>query len=211
MPLLEDVKKFAEKVTGIGRPKAKDVRALLRARKANLHAFRDDGETPNNPTLPLIHYRSPVELDEAYDPAAIFEELFAANGWTGAWRDGVYDFLHFHTRTHEVLGIARGHAGIQFGGKRGRVIAVRAGDVIVVPAGTGHRRKCASRDLLVVGAYPKNGGSYDEPKPEDVEPETARADIKKVPLPPRDPVFGGHGGVRTIWAARWKSRAGMRS
>jgi uncharacterized protein YjlB len=157
--VFEDVKKLAEKVTGIGRPKAKDVRALLRARKANLHAFRDDGETPNNPTLPLIHYRSPVELDEAYDPAAIFEELFAANGWTGAWRDGVYDFLHFHTRTHEVLGIARGHAGIQFGGKRGRVIAVRAGDVIVVPAGTGHRRKSASRDLLVVGAYPKNGAA----------------------------------------------------
>jgi uncharacterized protein YjlB len=211
MPLLEDVKKLAEKATGIARPKATDLNALVRMRKPNLYSFRDDGETPNNPTFPLIHYRSPVQLDEAYDPAAIFEELFAANGWTGAWRDGIYDFNHFHTQTHEVLGIARGHARVQFGGKRGRVIDVRAGDVIVLPAGTGHRRKSASRDLLVVGAYPKNGGDYDEPKPDDVDPKKARAGIKKVPLPARDPVFGSNGGVRTIWPSRRKSRAGARS
>ena len=211
MPILEDVKKLAEKATGIARPKAKDVGELVQPRKANLHAFKDDGETPNNPTFPLIHYRSPVHLDDAYDPAVIFEELFASNGWTDAWRDGIYDFLHFHTRTHEVLGIARGHARVQFGGKRGRIIDLRAGDVIVLPAGTAHCRKSASHDLLVVGAYPKNGGSYDEPKPEDIDPEKARADIKKVKLPARDPVFGSKGGVRTIWPARRKSSAAEHS
>jgi uncharacterized protein YjlB len=211
MPILEDVKKFAEKATGIARPKAKDMDALVRLRKPNLHVFKDDGETPNNPTFPLIHYRSPVQLDEAYDPAAIFEELFASNGWNGSWRDGVYDFNHFHTRTHEVLGVARGDVRVRFGGARGRIVALKAGDVVVLPAGTGHRRISASRDLLVVGAYPDNGGKYDEPKADDVEIERARVDIRKVKLPKRDPVFGSNGGVRTIWPSRRKSRAAVRS
>lgn len=32
-----------------------------------------------------------------------FEMRFAENGWTGAWRDGVFDYHHFHVTTHEVL------------------------------------------------------------------------------------------------------------
>jgi len=193
MPILEDAKKTLEKLTGLGRPATEEIFGLVRQRKANFHRFKDDGKTPNNPALPLIHYRSPVALLASYDPAAIFEVLFASNGWTGSWRDGVYDFLHFHTRTHEVLGIARGSARVQFGGTKGRIIDLKAGDVIVVPAGTGHRRKGASRDLLVVGAYPENGGKYDEPKSDEIDGQEARAAIGKVPLPARDPVYGSDG------------------
>jgi hypothetical protein len=46
--------------------------------------------------------RSPVDLRGAFDPAAIFEGLFASHGWKDSWLDGVYDFLHFHTHRHEV-------------------------------------------------------------------------------------------------------------
>ena len=77
--------------------------------------FADDGETPNNPVLPLVLYRGAVDVSGA-DPAAAFEKAFAAHGWVDGWRNGIFDFLHFHTRTHEVLGIARGHARVQFGG-----------------------------------------------------------------------------------------------
>jgi uncharacterized protein YjlB len=76
-----------------------------------------------------------------------------------------YDFLHFHTRLHEVLGIARGRARVQFGGDKGRTPGVKAGGVIVLPAGTGHRRLSAGGDLLVVGACPASSGQYDEPTP----------------------------------------------
>src|ERR1700761_5053431 len=120
-------------------------------------------------------------LDERFDPAAIFEVLFASHGWKDSWRDGVYDFLHFHTRTHEVLGIARGWAKVQFGGEDGPVVDIKAGDVIVLPAGTGHQRKSASRDLLVVGAYQEGGGEYDEPKPGEVPELVARNRISAVP------------------------------
>lgn len=116
MTLIENAKKLAEKMTGLGRPDLKDIHT--REVTPEQHTFRDDGETPNNQNFPFLIYRGAVVLDDSHDPAAIFEELFASNGWTDSWRDGIYNFLHFHTHTHEVLGIARGHARVQFGGMR---------------------------------------------------------------------------------------------
>ena len=77
--------------------------------------FEDDGETPNNPRLPLVVYRAAVNLAGEHDPAAPFERAFARHGWSDGWRNGIYPFLHFHTATHEVLGIARGRATVEFG------------------------------------------------------------------------------------------------
>ncbi|HEX4532860.1 MAG TPA: hypothetical protein VH000_01405, partial [Rhizomicrobium sp.] len=127
----ETLRKFAETMTGIGRPRAAEI--VLRSRKPHVFQFADDGQTPNNPRFPLIVYRSPVKLAPASDPAAIFEELFAAHGWEGSWRDGIYDFLHFHSHSHEVLGIARGKAKVQFGGRKGRTIELAPGDVAILP------------------------------------------------------------------------------
>ncbi|MGE3866759.1 MAG: cupin, partial [Hyphomonadaceae bacterium] len=127
---------------------AAEAASLVRPRKPNLFAFADDGETPNNPRCPLILYRSPVRLPEDADPAAVFETLFAAIGWKDSWRDGYYPYAHFHSHIHEALGVARGSAVVQFGGEKGRRIAVKAGDVVVLPAGVGHEGLEQSRDLL---------------------------------------------------------------
>jgi len=199
MPLLEDLKKGAEIVTGIKRPDWADV--ATRPRKANAYRFRDDGQTPNNPRFPLIHYRSAVVFDSKYDPAPIFEVLFKHYGWVDQWRDGIYPYLHFHTKAHEVLGIARGNARVQFGGKHGRTLALKPGDVVILPSGTGHRRLSASDDLLVVGAYPE-GSAYDEPKPEEADAAMARKSIAAVPIPPHDPVYGRDGPLTKLWTAK---------
>lgn len=199
MSFIQDVKRAVEQVTGLGRPSAAALADAARPRKPNLYRFKDDGETPNNPRLPLIVYRTPVRRLPHCDAAAIFEDLFACNGWGESWRDGVYPFNHFHTKTHECLGIARGTVTVQFGGSRGRKIALRAGDVVVTPAGTGHRRLQATDNLLVVGAYPANGGGYDEPQPGEIDHGAAVASIAKVKPPAADPVYGKDGPLLHHW------------
>jgi uncharacterized protein YjlB len=197
MPSLQDLKALAERATGIARPGS----VTPRRRKAHAILFRDDGETPNNSRFPFLLYRSPVRLAGASDPAAVFEVLFESNGWKPDWRDGIYPYNHFHTGTHEVLGIAGGHARVRFGGEAGRVLEIRAGDVVVHPAGVGHRRLSGTADLLVVGAYPE-GGRYDEPQPHDIDHDKAVANIAKVGIPKSDPVYGRDGPLRRLWRSR---------
>jgi uncharacterized protein YjlB len=201
MPWLEELKKVVESATGIGRPTPREVRTLVRSRKPHAFRFRDDGVTPKNPRLPLVYYRTPVRLDADFDPAAIFEVLFALQGWKSSWRDGPYPYVHFHARTHEVLGIARGQAHVRFGGAGGRRFTLKAGDVVVLPAGTGHGSLGSSKDLRVVGAYPATG-TYDEPKPGEVDHAKAVAAVSRVPLPAQDPVYGRDGPLKSLWRPR---------
>jgi uncharacterized protein YjlB len=195
---MEQVKKQFEAITGYGRPGRRDVKRLVRVRKPHLYRFADDGRTPNNPRWPMIVYRGAVALPDDFDPAAVFETLFQSNRWGESWRDGMYPFNHFHTQTHETLGIARGWVRAQLGGANGRELTLKTGDVVIFPAGTGHRRRAQSRDLLIVGAYPPSS-EYDEPKPQDVDHDDALAQIAKVKRPSTDPVYGRDGPLTQVW------------
>jgi uncharacterized protein YjlB len=132
------------------------------------------------------------------DRAAAFAAMFARNGWPGAWRNGIYEHHHYHSTAHEVLGIAVGSARVQFGGESGETMEVRAGDVVVIPAGVAHKREVASGDLLVVGAYPR-GQSPDMCAAGTAERERALRNIRAVPLPAADPVAGEGGPLITFW------------
>jgi uncharacterized protein YjlB len=197
MPIVAGLKRAVERLTGIARRRAGAAERLALPQSPEVVRLREDGGVPNNPKLPLVIYRQAVRFD-SQDRAALLVELFGRHGWRDAWRDGIYDFLHFHTGTHEVLGIARGRVTVQFGGPEGPKIALHAGDVAVLPAGAGHRRVRASRDLLVVGAYP-DGGRYDEPTPEQIELAEARRSIAAVPRPRQDPVYGADGPLMSLW------------
>src|ERR1700740_2588678 len=166
MDLLEDIKKSTERVTGWARPSSDQVAALLRRAKRGMFRFRDDGKIPNHPRWPVIVYWSAVQLPRTLDPAAIMEELFESNGWADSWRNGIYDYLHYHSRIHEVLGVARGSAKVRLGGDHGRTFKFNAGEIFsFLPPGTGHQCLAASKDFLVVGAYPPSG-AYDECRPD---------------------------------------------
>jgi uncharacterized protein YjlB len=197
MALLESVKKQVESATGWRRPTGRELDAAVRPRKANAFSFADDGRVPNNPGLPFVVYRSAVRLAGPFDPAAVFEELFARNGWGDSWRDGIYDYVHYHPRIHEVLGIARGRARVRFGGSKGRVFDLKPGDVAILPAGTGHQRLAGSDDLLVVGAYPPFG-TYEECRASAADHDRFRAAIAKA-LPRKDPVYGRDGPLLRLW------------
>src|SRR4029450_3287026 len=121
MTILEDVKASVQRMTGWGRPAADQLAALRRSRGVATFRFGDDGFIPNNPTWPVAVYRSAVKLPRSLDPAAVWEEIFESNGWGDTWRDGIYDYLHYHSRIHEVLGIARGSAHVRLGGHTRRI------------------------------------------------------------------------------------------
>jgi uncharacterized protein YjlB len=204
MPALESIKKLSEKATGWARPKKAQLPNLLRKRKPNLFRFKDDGIIPNHPTFPLIIYRGAVSFPEDLDPAAVFEDVFQKNGWGDAWRNGIYDYVHYHSKIHEVLGIARGSSRVQFGGKRGRKVKLKAGDVAILPAGTGHQCLSASNDFLVIGAYPSSG-KYDECTTAE-DHERAVKTIPRVARPRKDPLYGEKGPVVSEW--RRKAHSG---
>ena len=195
MSLLENAKRFAEKTTGWRRPE--DPKLLLRDRKPRTFKFKDDGLIPNHPRWPFVVYKSAVRLPESLDPAAVFEELFETNGWGDSWRDGIYHYDHYHSRTHEVLGIARGSAKVQFGGPNGRTVILKAGDVAILPAGTGHKCLKASDDFLVVGAYPPTG-TYDECTSFE-DRKKALSSIPRTAWPRKDPVYGKDGPLLRAW------------
>ena len=159
--------------------------------------LKDDGTFPNNESLPLLLYRNALALP-LEDPAAVIEDLFASNGWGGAWRNGIYSFHHYHSLAHEVLGIYGGSAEVQLGGENGITLTVCRGDVVIIPAGVAHKNLGADSDFRVVGAYPA-GQSPDMCYGKPGERPRADSRIAAVPLPRMDPVYGAEGPLKVQW------------
>ena len=158
--------------------------------------FEDDGLVPNNP-MPFLVYPQAIDVGNDH-PEKTIEGLFGANGWGDMWRNGVYNYLHYHATVHEALGIARGHARVRFGGDRGKEIELRAGDVTILPAGTGHQCLSASEDFSVVGAYPP-GPPMQITRPTPANHAKALKTIPEVKLPKTDPVMGAEGPLTRLW------------
>jgi uncharacterized protein YjlB len=159
--------------------------------------LEDDGRFPNNSRCPLLVYPKAVALSEA-DAAAPVEELLHRHGWGNSWRNGVFGYHHYHSTAHEVLGVYSGSASVQLGGEEGIVCEVRAGDVVVIPAGVAHKKLESSGDFRVVGAYP-DGQSPDMFYGKSEERPRADENISRVPKPTEDPVFGESGPLLKLW------------
>ncbi|WP_347551034.1 cupin domain-containing protein [Pseudalkalibacillus hwajinpoensis] len=156
--------------------------------------FTDHGAIPNNPDLPLVLYRG---ILSGYIESCA--EQFAINNWTNSWKNGVFDYHHYHSNTHEVLGIVGGTAVITFGGEQGEAVEVNKGDVVVIPAGVGHKKERGSADFKVVGAYP-NGMDHDLKTGKPEERPKVIENIQNVPSPDKDPILGRNGPLIEIWS-----------
>jgi uncharacterized protein YjlB len=153
-----------------------------------------DGPFPNNDHLPLLIYHGALaETDDQ-----IVEEILRKNGWVGSWVNGIYNYHHFHSTAHEVLGVLKGSADVQLGGPRGVTIRINKGDIIVIPAGVSHKCITSENNFTVIGAYPR-GQKYNIMKGEQSQVQEASSNISKVPLPAFDPVYGDNGPLVKLW------------
>jgi hypothetical protein len=98
---IEPIKRLVEKATGVGVPTREEALASVHDVKPLLMKFADDGYIPNNSKFPLLYYRKVFRFDRKHDPAATLEAVFNEHSWGKAWRNGIYDFVHYHSMIHE--------------------------------------------------------------------------------------------------------------
>lgn len=160
------------------------------------YLFKDDGNIPNS-KYPLLVYRN-VFSGRGNEGAAWLEHRFTENGWHNFWRWTIYPFHHYHSNTHEVLGVFEGSAEICLGGPAGKKMTVTAGDILIIPAGLAHRCISSTYGFTVVGAYPE-GKSADLIRAETSDHDAAVQSIRQVAVPGKDPVLGDAGGLVELW------------
>jgi len=94
--------------------------------------------------------------------------------------------------------VASGWARVMLGGENGREVELRAGDAVVLPAGTGHCALQASEDFQVVAGYPIDQ-QYDMQRPDAATLDAARERIAGVGVPISDPLAGTQGALVPLW------------
>ena len=161
--------------------------------------LEDTGAIPNNTKCPLLIYPLALALP-VNNPARVIERLLEANRWGETWRDGIYPFHHYHSTAHEVLACYHGSAELQLGGEPGILWTINVGDVMLIPAGTGHKNLHATDDFAVVGGYPR-GQKWDMCYGKPSERPQADENIARVPLPKTDPIYGADGPMMDYWKA----------
>ena len=164
--------------------------------KPEQYFVKDDGIFPNN-SLPIIYYPKVLDLPMLFSALSI-RRLCQKNNWGNNWKQGIYTYHHYHSITHEVLGVCKGETLLQLGGEEGITLFIEKGDVIIIPAGVAHMNLGKEDDVICVGGYP-NGKDYDMNYGKEGERPGTDQNIGAVPLPETDPVFGKKGGLIKIW------------
>lgn len=169
----------------------------LRRTNPDIFYFKDDGLTPNS-HLPVLVYRG--LFDSTYqDCEGWLEKKFTENGWVRTCNKPLFDYYHYHSNTHEVLGVCRGTGFIQLADKNGVKTELEKGDVVLIPAGIGHYCINCSEDFAVVAGYPDHIVP-DVLKATPENREKSLENIKNVPIPRFDPILRDEEGcLQKFW------------
>ncbi|KAJ5091550.1 hypothetical protein NUU61_006420 [Penicillium alfredii] len=153
----------------------------------------------------VIHSKPLMIYHGAFDASAA--ELSAHLKMVGEvvpqWVNTMYSQTHFHSTTHEILGVVAGGARLCFGAEQNPQRfepTVHRGDIIIVPTGVGHR---LLDDLVEGGEQFKMVGAYPPHKDWDMcygqpgEEEQVQG-IQNVPWFSRDPLYGNNGPILNV-------------
>ncbi len=166
----------------------------------------DDGVFPNNEHLPVVMYEHAFQISNEEEAANRIEKLLEENTWHHPWRNGIFDYHHFHSTAHEVLVCYAGNAKVLLGGPSGVLVEFKQGDALILPAGTAHKCEQATADFKCIGAYPLHQ-LFDICYGKTEERAKNREDILKVPLPLADPIYGTDGPLVFHWNLEIAKRA----
>jgi uncharacterized protein YjlB len=161
------------------------------------YKVKEKGAFPNNDLLNVLLYKNVFNLPYFFAANKI-KSLFRKNGWTNAWKNGIYTFHHYHSVTHEVMGVYKGKTTLMFGGENGTKVTIEKGDVLIIPVGVAHKNLGAQNQIKCVGAYP-GGKDFDMNYGKPDERPQADENIRKVPVPAKDPIFGLNGELHYYW------------
>ncbi|HYG49942.1 MAG TPA: cupin domain-containing protein [Flavobacteriales bacterium] len=164
---------------------------------AEHYLIKDNGVFPNNKNLPVILYKSVFDLP-FFRPGHFIKKTFASHNWTNSWKNSMYDYHHYHSVTHEVLGVYKGETQVQLGGENGIRLLLEEGDVLIIPAGVAHKNLTPQKRFKCVGAYP-SGKQYDMNYGRPEERPRTDTNIANVTLPDQDPVYGTQGELKKYW------------
>ena len=199
MYVKETAKSTLEQLTGIGRPSRREAGA--HKRKAWPSRFGDDGLVPTILGCPLFTIGAPWTSGALRIPPPYLNG--SSRTTVGAEAGATVSTTTYTT----ILACTKCWGGerqarVRFGGDKGKTVHLKPGDVVILPAGKGHQALSASKDLVVVGAYPPQG-KYEEYKGSLSKYERAVRMIPRVALPRNDPIYG-----RPVAAAMGAQRRG---
>jgi uncharacterized protein YjlB len=159
--------------------------------------LKRNGFFPNNAHLPVLLYKQALQLP-GEKPEETVQQIFEENNWGNTWVNGIYSYHHYHSNTHEVIGIISGQCSVILGGEHGTVYELTKGDVLIIPAGIAHKSIYTSDDFICVGGYP-GGKDYDINYGRADEHPRVDINIKQVPIPETDPIQGREGILFEYW------------
>jgi len=170
--------------------------------QSQLHKYiiKPNGNFPNNEELPLLYYHRAIKLPKFFKGLYV-RQLFRRNGWTNNWKEGIYEYDHYHSNTHEAIAVIKGRATLLFGSKGGKQIEVGEGDVVIIPAGVAHCNLDKQNSVTCIGGYAQ-GKDYDMNYGHPGERPKADKNIGRLGIPKRDPVFGKEKGLPVFWKKR---------
>jgi len=146
----------------------------------------NDGTYPNNPTHPLLLYRSAFHGTQQEG----YTKIVSSGEWTSPWVWGIFTYHHYHTTAWELLICVKGQADIQIGGSNGPIVNISKGDVMLVPPGLAHKQIRDSGGFTLLGSYPIEGCSGPVDTVRGAPTEDQKANIEACVTPKRDPVLG---------------------
>lgn len=161
--------------------------------------LKENNPYPNN-TLPVLYYENALNnlLNDDYTADDVIA-FFDRNGYENGWTDGILAKHHFHSKAHEALACTKGQVTVQLGGPNGELYIFKKGDVLLLPAGTSHKKLDASENFQIVGAYPINGPEQDMQYGDSNDYEAILATIADVPRPLTDPVTNSPKNIKEYW------------